>query len=96
MAEEPQKTKDVKSVAFSKVFPMDRQLLNYALKQGAFSTYVKRLIQRDMEQGHKVIHEEKNSTLVKELLKKNEKLEEEVKSLNAKLEAIGQLLNEQN
>lgn len=96
MAEEPQKTKDVKSVAFSKVFPMDRQLFDYALKQGAFSTYVKRLIQRDMEKGHKVIHEEKNSILVEELLKKNEKLEEEIKSLNAKLEAIGQIINEHN
>lgn len=43
--------KKVKSVAFNVADPMEMALYEYALKNKYFSTYVKRLIQRDMEQG---------------------------------------------
>lgn len=46
--------KKVKSVAFNVADPMEFKLYHYALKQAYFSTYVKRLIQRDMEGGHKL------------------------------------------
>jgi hypothetical protein len=46
--------KKVKSVAFNVADPMEMALYEYALKNKYFSTYVKRLIQRDMENGHKV------------------------------------------
>jgi hypothetical protein len=46
--------KKVKSVAFNVADPMELALYEYALKNKYFSTYVKRLIQRDMEHGHKV------------------------------------------
>jgi hypothetical protein len=43
--------KKVKSVAFNVADPMELALYEYALKHKYFSTYIKRLIQRDMEQG---------------------------------------------
>ncbi|MFO7295859.1 MAG: hypothetical protein C0P72_007525 [Clostridia bacterium] len=46
--------KKVKSVAFNIDDPMEYMLYQYANKHKYFSTYVKRLIQRDMENGHKV------------------------------------------
>lgn len=46
--------KKVKSVAFNISDPMEYALYQYANKHKYFSTYVKRLIQRDMENGHKV------------------------------------------
>jgi hypothetical protein len=46
--------KKVKSVAFNVADPMEFALYQYANKHKYFSTYVKRLIQRDMENGHKV------------------------------------------
>lgn len=46
--------KKVKSVAFNIADPMEYMLYQYANKHKYFSTYVKRLIQRDMENGHKV------------------------------------------
>lgn len=47
--------KKVKSIAFNTVDPMESKLYHHALKQQYFSTYVKRLIQRDMEGGKKSI-----------------------------------------
>lgn len=47
--------KKVKSVAFNVADPMEFDLYHYALKQQYFSTYIKRLIQRDMESGNKVL-----------------------------------------
>lgn len=46
--------KKVKSVAFNIADPMEFALFTYANKNKYFSTYVKRLIQRDMESGQKV------------------------------------------
>lgn len=46
--------KKVKSVAFNIADPMEYALYEYAKKNKYFSTYVKRLIQRDMEHGQKV------------------------------------------
>lgn len=45
--------KKVKSVAFNTADPMENALYQYANKNKYFSTYVKRLIQRDMENGKK-------------------------------------------
>lgn len=45
-------TKKVKSVAFQLADPMEYKLYYHALSQGVyFSTYIKRLIQRDIEGG---------------------------------------------
>lgn len=41
--------KVVKSVAFNVSDPYEKKLLDYAKRNKYFSTYVKRLIQRDME-----------------------------------------------
>jgi hypothetical protein len=46
--------KKVKSVAFNISDPMEYALYQYANKHKYFSTYVKRLIQRDMENGKKI------------------------------------------
>lgn len=46
--------KKVKSVAFNVEDPIEYALYQYALKNKYFSTYVKRLIQRDMEHGQKI------------------------------------------
>ncbi|PEM30186.1 hypothetical protein CN598_12740 [Bacillus wiedmannii] len=46
--------KKVKSIAFNVADPMEYQLYHFAHQQKYFSTYVKRLIQRDMENGQKV------------------------------------------
>lgn len=45
--------KKVKSVAFNVEDPMEFALYTFANKNKYFSTYVKRLIQRDMENGNK-------------------------------------------
>jgi hypothetical protein len=82
-----EKSKEVKSVAFSHSDPMEQRLLEYALKQRYFSTYVKRLIQRDMEQGHKVVYDDTASK------GKIEKLERENLELKNKIEQIKELLN---
>lgn len=45
-------TKKVKSVAFQLADPMEYKLYYHCLNQGVyFSTYIKRLIQRDIERG---------------------------------------------
>jgi len=49
--------KKVKSVAFNVADPMEYGMFHYAAKQEYFSTYMKRLIQRDMEDGKRVMHE---------------------------------------
>lgn len=46
--------KKVKSVSFNVADPIEYALYQYALKNKYFSTYVKRLIQRDMEHGQKI------------------------------------------
>lgn len=46
--------KKVKSVAFNIADPIEFALYQYAQQHKYFSTYVKRLIQRDMEHGQKV------------------------------------------
>lgn len=46
--------KKVKSVAFNISDPIEYALYQYALEHKYFSTYVKRLIQRDMEHGQKI------------------------------------------
>jgi hypothetical protein len=46
--------KKVKSVAFNIADPIEYALYQYALENKYFSTYVKRLIQRDMEHGQKI------------------------------------------
>jgi hypothetical protein len=46
--------KKVKSVAFNVADPMELALYEHALKSKYFSTYIKRLIQRDMERGSQV------------------------------------------
>ncbi|WP_200416227.1 hypothetical protein [Virgibacillus salexigens] len=46
--------KKVKSVAFNVSDPTEYALYRYAAENKYFSTYVKRLIQRDMENGQKV------------------------------------------
>lgn len=43
--------KKVKSVAFQLADPMEFRLYHWAAKNTHFSTYIKRLIQRDMEGG---------------------------------------------
>ena len=46
--------KRVKSVAFNVSDPMEYALYKHAEKNKYFSTYIKRLIQRDMERGHQI------------------------------------------
>lgn len=41
----------IQPVSFSLSDPFEQKLLDHAIKNGAFSKYVKRLIQRDMEKG---------------------------------------------
>jgi hypothetical protein len=55
--EEEIKMKKVKSVAFNVADNMEYEMFHYAEKQQYFSTYVKRLIQRDMEDGKRVFME---------------------------------------
>lgn len=43
--------KKVKSVAFNIEDPMKKRLYEHALENKYFSTYIKRLIQRDLEKG---------------------------------------------
>ncbi|MEK7017610.1 hypothetical protein [Bacillus sp. FSL R9-9410] len=49
--------KKVKTVAFNMLDPLDRRLYNHMERQMYFSTHMKRLIQRDVEQGEKVCFE---------------------------------------
>lgn len=52
MSNENSATKKVKSIAFQLADPMEYKLYYHALSQGVyFSTYIKRLIQRDIEGG---------------------------------------------
>jgi len=44
--------KKVKSVAFNVADPIEYALYQYSRKNKYFSTYIKRLIQRDMEHGN--------------------------------------------
>jgi len=49
--------KKVKSVAFNVADPMEYEMFHYAAAQQYFSTYIKRLIQRDMEDGKRIFRE---------------------------------------
>lgn len=52
MLDEKNSGKKVKSIAFQLADPMEFKLYHHALGQGVyFSTYIKRLIQRDIEGG---------------------------------------------
>jgi len=95
MDEQLPQDKRVKSVAFNVADPMEKQLYDFALKPKYFSTYMKRLIQRDMENGHKVIYkdEELSNSIVQELTRKNEELENEIQALKSKLNSIQDILN---
>lgn len=71
--------KIVKSVAFSKLDPMDLALHAFAMRNKYFSTYVKRLIQRDMENGQKVT--DGKEILIVELMEENKKLKEQLEAI---------------
>lgn len=45
----------IQPVSFSLTDPFEEKLLEYATSNGAFSKYIKRLIQRDMERGVRVV-----------------------------------------
>lgn len=47
--------REIKPVSFNTCDDLEERLLKHAAKNGAFSVYVKRLIQKDMERGVKVI-----------------------------------------
>ncbi|EOQ01008.1 hypothetical protein IKC_06206 [Bacillus cereus VD184] len=72
--------KKVKSVAFNVADTMEYGMFHYAGKQQYFSTYVKRLIQRDMEDGKRVLAEMDNETYNAY----NGKSNEQIKLENAK------------
>ncbi|CAG9614912.1 hypothetical protein BACCIP111899_04145 [Bacillus rhizoplanae] len=55
--------KKVKTVAFNMLNPIDRRLYNHMKRQGYFSTHIKRLIQRDLEQGKNVSSEGSSTKL---------------------------------
>ncbi|WP_255295756.1 hypothetical protein [Bacillus pseudomycoides] len=59
--------KIVKSVAFSKLDKSEMQFLEHTKKHNHFSTYVKRLIQRDMENGVKVDFKVEDAEKIKRL-----------------------------
>lgn len=52
------KGKKVKSVAFQLQDPMEFKMYYYSKKYKQFSTYIKRLIQRDMEQSGVMFNKE--------------------------------------
>jgi hypothetical protein len=45
----------IQPVSFSLTDPYEGKLLEHATSNGAFSKYIKRLIQRDMERGVRVV-----------------------------------------
>lgn len=49
----------IQPVSFSLTDPFEQSLYNYAINNGAFSKYIKRLIQRDMERGARVVSTKK-------------------------------------
>lgn len=49
----------IQPVSFSLSDPFEQQLLEHAVKNGAFSKYVKRLIQHDMERGIRIVSTKK-------------------------------------
>ncbi|TEA49849.1 hypothetical protein EZE46_14750 [Bacillus sp. BH2] len=46
--------KKVKTVAFNMLDPLERRLYNHMRREMYFSKHIKRLIQRDIEEGEKV------------------------------------------
>lgn len=51
-------SKKVKCVAFQLADPMEFRMYHFALQHTQFSPYIKRLIQRDMENGSPVLNED--------------------------------------
>lgn len=49
----------IQPVSFSLTDPFEEKLLEYAISNGAFSKYIKRLIQRDMERGARIVSTKK-------------------------------------
>lgn len=49
----------IQPVSFSLSDNFESQLYNFAMKNGAFSKYIKRLIQRDMERQSRVVSTKK-------------------------------------
>lgn len=49
----------IQPVSFSLTDPYEGRLLEHATSNGAFSKYIKRLIQRDMERGVRVVPTQK-------------------------------------
>lgn len=47
--------REIKPVSFNTCDDLEAKLLNHAANNGAFSVYVKRLIQKDMERGIRII-----------------------------------------
>jgi hypothetical protein len=50
----PGVNRKIQPVSFNQDDPFENSLRDFAMKQGPFSKYVKRLIQRDMERGVRV------------------------------------------
>ncbi|MDM5188583.1 hypothetical protein QUF99_15040 [Bacillus sp. DX4.1] len=79
--------KIVKSVAFSKADKIEMQYLNHAMKHSAFSTYVKRLIQRGLENGVKVNFRIEDTETI-------ERLNKRIRELEASLSKLEKIINE--
>ncbi|PER23711.1 hypothetical protein CN490_24915 [Bacillus cereus] len=67
--------KIVKTMSFSKSDNFEMQLYNHAMKHAAFATYIKRLIQRDLEEGKKFDFQIEESQTIDELNKRIKELE---------------------
>jgi hypothetical protein len=55
----PEVNRKIQPVSFSLSDPFENELYKFAVNNGAFSKYVKRLIQRDMERGNRVVSTKK-------------------------------------
>ncbi|SFD50268.1 hypothetical protein SAMN04488168_1466 [Bacillus sp. 491mf] len=79
--------KKVKSMSFSKADKYEMQLLAHAEAHNQFAPYIKRLIQRDMENGVKVnINIEDKETI--------ERLEKRISELEAALAQMSKIIDE--
>ncbi|AFQ13851.1 hypothetical protein P9Y62_15970 [Bacillus thuringiensis] len=67
--------KIIKSISFTKSDNFEMQLYSHAMKHSAFATYVKRLIQRDLEDGKKFDFQIEESQTIDKLNKRIKELE---------------------
>ncbi|EJR17888.1 hypothetical protein LKL81_24270 [Bacillus paranthracis] len=67
--------KIIKSISFTRSDKFEMQLYNHAMNHNAFATYVKRLIQRDLEEGKKFDFQIEESQTIDRLNKRIEELE---------------------